>query len=851
MTSATLCVQGNSIYFTKKCQNYLHRPRELEDYCLYDFVSTYQVKKKGKKNTNLQYLEFLDSHPNKKKEAVVEYTEPQIPIVYHDMFVDAKNFGGELFDENVIYDPDQLHLVEKHCEIVLSLFVPYRKLDDLKVNGSWLEGLRVAHHSERLLIEHVKLLQNMQDSRNSLNTGRLEDTLERQTKPLDPPPNSREEREEIRKDVEDHIENKLSQVLSSLDGVLDTPGKDQRSMATEFTLDALRKGGTRGCGLDNSIKAAAVCSDAALLVEEVVEDTVVSGTKRKQVSKLTDRDRGNPSIEAAKLLCLRIKRIQRMTDKEGSTCHETADGSAASIRGWAKKVFSKDTNQERAFECAIADFVLGYLEEVSFGDVKELREKIMELLVNQSTSDNTDHMNPRSMLQQWRRELRALRGLDNTKDRDRLIMFITGPGGSGKSHVIGQVQQYAAKFCGVIGVPFTRNTIRVTAISGVAATSIRGETLHSACGLKISGGVRKKGSLDMKQDWEDTHMVIVDEISCTSRTVLQDFNTACNVWKEKKQEEKYGGLTVLLCGDFSQLEPVTGKPLFNELGFDQWWHWTNCFVELEGNWRFKDDKEYGQLLKRWRDGEIQESDYDLLDKCVVKEKENNIPAGVNVACPVNKDRVAVNNAVFAHHLKSTCSQTNAPPPSHTILICGGEPRWSCNGKGLTEAAKLTLYNQIGDLNCRGSSGGKSGSFGDRFVDPMLKCFVGVRMMMTTNLDVKKGLANGTLCQLRKVMLKRGASKHMKDVKVDGYMVKCIEAQHVDHLLVYVETLKSEVKVFAKQTSCRVKMPFQLLEDTEPVFSYVGIKMTQFDLIINHATTVHKLQGQTLRINNFH
>ncbi len=78
------------------------------------------------------------------------------------------------------------------------------------------------------------------------------------------------------------------------------------------------------------------------------------------------------------------------------------------------------------------------------------------------------------------------------KNKDNLIMFMTGAGGSGKSHVINNVLAYASKFCETIGQPFDKRTIVVTAMTGLAATSILGETAHSAMCLNISGGVSAK-----------------------------------------------------------------------------------------------------------------------------------------------------------------------------------------------------------------------------------------------------------------------------------------------------------------------------------------------------------------------
>ena len=58
-----------------------------------------------------------------------------------------------------------------------------------------------------------------------------------------------------------------------------------------------------------------------------------------------------------------------------------------------------------------------------------------------------------------------------------------GPGGSGKSHVVNVVMMYAKFFCENLEHRFTKRTIVDTALSGVAATLIGGETTHSESGL--------------------------------------------------------------------------------------------------------------------------------------------------------------------------------------------------------------------------------------------------------------------------------------------------------------------------------------------------------------------------------
>ena len=62
---------------------------------------------------------------------------------------------------------------------------------------------------------------------------------------------------------------------------------------------------------------------------------------------------------------------------------------------------------------------------------------------------------------------------------NQLILFLHGPGGSGKSTIIDLVLAYAEEYCKMYeDFAFTSRTIVITALSGVAATLILGETTH-------------------------------------------------------------------------------------------------------------------------------------------------------------------------------------------------------------------------------------------------------------------------------------------------------------------------------------------------------------------------------------
>ena len=62
-------------------------------------------------------------------------------------------------------------------------------------------------------------------------------------------------------------------------------------------------------------------------------------------------------------------------------------------------------------------------------------------------------------------------------------MFLTGASSSGKTEIINSVLAYAKCFCAQMQYVFDKQTIVVTAMSGVAATLINGEMIHSAVKL--------------------------------------------------------------------------------------------------------------------------------------------------------------------------------------------------------------------------------------------------------------------------------------------------------------------------------------------------------------------------------
>ena len=194
-----------------------------------------------------------------------------------------------------------------------------------------------------------------------------------------------------------------------------------------------------------------------------------------------------------------------------------------------------------------------------------------------------------------------------------LFMFLSGAGGSGKSHVVHTARKFCSEFCRFSGLPFEKDSFYLTACSGSAAALLGGCTVHSAAGLN-----KKKLDDKIRCHWSIVKILIIDEISYFSDS---DFiNLDKKLRKLKGVPDKiYGGVNILCAGDFHQIRPVTGNPVYKSWN-EHWQGSVNCCIFLKNDHRFKDDPLYGQILGRMRMGEITKEDIECLNKRWVGKK---------------------------------------------------------------------------------------------------------------------------------------------------------------------------------------------------------------------------------------
>jgi len=185
-------------------------------------------------------------------------------------------------------------------------------------------------------------------------------------------------------------------------------------------------------------------------------------------------------------------------------------------------------------------------------------------------------------------------------------VFITGGAGTGKSFLIQKI----------IGTLPPDQTF-VTASTGVAAYQIGGRTLHNFAGIgagnaEIAVCVNLAQRKAVSAQWRKCKHLIIDEVSMVDGNYFKKLEHVAR--KVKKNEKPFGGIQLILCGDFFQLPPVV-KAEDRRFAFETS-SWLRCGltnIELTIVKR-QSDQSLVDILSRLRKGKCSEEDAEILKK---------------------------------------------------------------------------------------------------------------------------------------------------------------------------------------------------------------------------------------------
>ena len=195
-------------------------------------------------------------------------------------------------------------------------------------------------------------------------------------------------------------------------------------------------------------------------------------------------------------------------------------------------------------------------------------------------------------------------------------VFLTGPGGTGKTALIKAIYN---------NIHNTKN-IQLTAMTGVAAIQLHetAKTLHSWAGIGLGDQSVNKYVLKIKSSkalldkWKKIQILIIDEVSMLSDEL---FNKLEEIGRIIKQSTKpFGGIQIVMSGDFYQLPPVksNSKFCFESNKFDSLFYYK---IVLDYIFRQKDEV-LVKILQNIRLGKITKSNINTLQKRLVNSDDS-------------------------------------------------------------------------------------------------------------------------------------------------------------------------------------------------------------------------------------
>lgn len=219
-------------------------------------------------------------------------------------------------------------------------------------------------------------------------------------------------------------------------------------------------------------------------------------------------------------------------------------------------------------------------------------------------------------------------------------IYLTGSAGSGKTYLLNHYIEYLQKH---------DIQVAVTASTGIAATHMNGMTIHSWSGIGIKNNLDEKDlqSLEEKKylwaRFEKARVLIIDEISMLHGNQLDMLEQVCR--RFKRSDKPFGGLQVILSGDFFQLPPIdkSGIESKNNMVFGSAaWQILNpaiCYLEEQHR---QEDNTLTEILNMIRNNSLEEKHYEYLEKRIGAKLDNNKKATKLYTHNINVD--SMNNA---------------------------------------------------------------------------------------------------------------------------------------------------------------------------------------------------------------
>ena len=293
-------------------------------------------------------------------------------------------------------------------------------------------------------------------------------------------------------------------------------------------------------------------------------------------------------------------------------------------------------------------------------------------------------------------------------------VFISGVGGCGKSYLLKQLHKKYNQLY--------PDSCLLASTTGISAYNLGGCTIHNWSKVVLPSSIpdvhkwieRKikqiRSNYVLLKRYRKIRIIFLDEVSLLGANYMDALNYICQ--HVRQSNEPFGGIQLVLGGDFLQLQPIKDDFCFNS---ESWLQLNLLYVRLTKAYRF-DHQDWVDLLQRARVGELNTKDVEMLQsRCNVQPASDALP-------PIY---LASKNDVVDNINRSKLQQNN----HETVIFVAQDyeliiDEQACQQYKIPMEYKDEISNQF-------------------IVDKVVYLKVGCEVMLLANIDVENGLANGS------------------------------------------------------------------------------------------------------------
>jgi hypothetical protein len=824
---------GNLVPIGDQLGDYHKRGPELNDVCVWDFIARIDKvnknsdKRKHREKCNEdgddEYLDDLDGLKDaaQEDEGTDDAEEPVLQVESrarpriglqkgHDQ-ADSHILRVRSPSEALIPVPigpgiprrDKAELRARYCRLMLIFFKPWRQASDLRGEfASWQAAFEafVQTCTPQVLyrMENMQILHECRDSRDD----HFAEHRNRVRKAV----NSRNRRRRAQ-DGDDFSGEDVTEamILDHLED-LTTRFSMKRAAANEAILECVHYAEESGMYSaefqDNSTHDPSAMSDATGLEgTHLVTDTYHEDIWGKAYEERRDRFK-----------------------RSASTPNKTSTSDASLPEQNSTQTSTSLLNDGAALRSAFAEP----------DEAPEIRQDI-------EASEPLCHVDIETHIEKWTLNpeqaaaFRIIASHSLQNQPEQLRMFLSGPGGTGKSRVIHALQDF-------FRLRGQERRFRLAAYTGVAARNINGMTLHSSLCIsqRTSKSTQTRTRRDLIAMWEGVDYLFIDEVSMVGCAFLLQISEALT--EAKGNTSPFGGVNIIFAGDFAQLPPVGEKRLYATI---------NTSSESASGKRGQKDI-MGKLL--W---------FSVKTVVVLKRIERVRRKRNEVTGELEKDQEAENFVALLGRLREGSCTDEDFETLNSRLITRVRPDWT--ESRFRNIPIIVSSNELKDaLNIKASNAyaARTGqslnwyhavdtrSDGTLVSDPMLRehllsklhsgqtnyrlgrlpLAIGMPVMITQNFDVQSGIVNGTT----------GIVKQIR------YSVNDSGEKIAQSCIVYIPEMTGP-----PLPNLPPKHAAVLAETVDMTFTHPDshkkcvMKRTQLPLVPAFAMTAHKAQGKTM------